>query len=86
MEEQKLEKLMKQGNDARLVNLAEQLIYPLLQVMRDQRTTLMINELTLGKLEHAHHVAYLKALEDVRIHLEHIQKRGEKAFQAISQT
>lgn len=77
------EKLIALSNDARLVNLAEQLIFPLIENMRQRRVETMLHKYADSKHEYLADVAYIAALNELMQHLRLIQSRGNKAISNI---
>ncbi len=80
MQEEKLEKLQERARDARLVNLADHLIFPFIVEMKEQQLNRMLWKFQKGEKDFLSEVAYVQAIEDLRIFLGGKQTKGEKAF------
>lgn len=83
MEEKKLEALQSKARDARLVNLAEHLIFPYIEDMQKQYMAILINKFAKGEKDFLSEVAYLKAIEDLRIYLTGTKNKGTHAFEKL---
>ncbi len=78
------EKLVEAMNTGRMVSAAEQVIYPLIQSMIQDRIKLATSEFRGGKLEHAAHIAYIAGLQDLENTLKNMQTKGQQASAALN--
>lgn len=79
------EELIATANSGRLINLAEQEIYPLLDKKIHERMQIMTGKFRGGETNFQGDVAYLCALNDLRNHLTNMQTKARQAFQKIEE-
>ena len=80
-----LEKEIEQMNDSRLINLAEHLIYPLLDKFVAEKVEEAISKFKDGETSFLSEVAYMSALKDLQISLKGKQLRGNKALNKLEE-
>lgn len=78
------EKLVQSYQDARLVNLAEHLIFPMLLTQLETRIELMCVDFRSGKSDFIAHVAYITAIKDQISELKLLQSRGNRAYAKLN--
>lgn len=72
-------------NDARLVNLAEHLIFPMLEAKISQKINEATGRLRNGEKDFLTEIAYIAALQELALELKHSQKRGALAFKKLEE-
>lgn len=71
--------------DARLINLSESLLFPLLDKMIEERVDLMIAKFNGGETELLAHVAMIASLKDFKIKLKQAQAKGNREAAKIAE-
>ena len=66
-------------NEARMITVASDIIYPLLESMIAQRINRMCSEFNGGEHEHIANVAYIAALKEFKAQLQSLQTKGNQA-------
>lgn len=82
MEDQKLVEI---ANSGRLINLAEQEIYPLLDKKIQERMHLMRSKFAGGEKDFLADVAYISSLMDLRRYFESVQEKARAAFKTLEE-
>lgn len=77
--DQQLEKLTSQMNDARLINMSEQVLYPLLQRHADDRVKVMCSRFRDGETNFVRDVAQISYIQELLGELNRKQIKGNKA-------
>lgn len=74
-------------NAARLVNMADQILYPMIDQMIQHKLEEATAKFRGGKAESfIHEVSYMAALQDLRQRLTQIQKKGNKIIEQNQET
>lgn len=73
------EKLISALNEARMLNAAENVIYPVIEDMIQKRISLACSEYRAGKVDALAHIAYIAGLKDLSNQLKAIQTKGNQA-------
>lgn len=79
------EELIATANSGRLINLAEQEIYPLLDKKVAERLQIMTGKFRSGETNFQGDVAYLCALVDMKNYLLNTQSKAQKAFKTLEE-
>lgn len=79
------EELITTANSGRLINLAEQEIYPLLDKKIHERMQMMTGKFRVGETNFQGDVAYLCALNDLKNNLLNLQTKAKQAFQKLEE-
>lgn len=72
-------------NDARLVHLCDNLIYPYITQMKAAKTAAITQKFRQGQLDFVAEAAYLTALEDLEHNLKRTQTAGNKIQAKLNQ-
>lgn len=76
-------KLVSALNDGRLINAAEQVIFPMIQTMIQIRVFQCIGKFQNGEKDFVGDVAYIAGLREIENELKTKQTRGAKAYDKI---
>lgn len=67
------------ANDARLVNAADHIIYPLIKKLSQERINLASSKFMGGEVNFVADIAYIQALKDIENHLKRLVTSGNRA-------
>lgn len=79
------EKLVNLMNDGRLISASEHVIYPMLDLMVQQRLELACAKFRKGDTDFIGDIAFICGLKDIKASLEGKQLAGNKAYQKLHQ-
>mgnify|MGYP000691560626 CR=1 FL=1 len=79
------EKLVQALNESRMINSAENVIFPLMETMIAQRLELACAEFRGGKTDLTAHIAYIAGLKDLINSMKRIQTNGNIAHQKLNE-
>lgn len=78
------EKMMAWAHDARLINLSEGVLFPMLQKAREEAVQAMCSKFRAGNHDLLTEVARVVAYDDFILKLRAVQQKGNKAQEVIS--
>ncbi len=73
------------ANDARMLNLASDVIYPKLDKLMNDRLSQIVGRFNGGEKEFLADVAYISALVSLKTDLLQTQTRGNKALESLTE-
>jgi len=79
-----LEKTVRLAQDARLVAMNDNVVFPMLDKFAKDTMSKMVSLYKSGQKDFLGEVAYLAALNDLRVKFEHIQTNGNRAFEKLN--
>lgn len=78
------EKLISIMNDSRIISASENLIFPMLDLMIEQRLEQACARFRGGESQFVSDIAFITALKDIRDGLSSVQKKGLAAFEKLN--
>lgn len=80
------EQLVNFANDARVINAADQVIFPLLRKLKDDRLNLAAGKFLNGEASFIGDIAYIQALRDIENQLRKMVTAGNKANMELNKS